>query len=75
MFVNGCFWHYHANCERASVPSTNRRFWLAKLVRNRERDKSNIAMLNERGWDVMTVWECELADQTAVAERLTAFLD
>ena len=75
VFVNGCFWHQHANCEKAGVPSTNRNFWLAKLTRNRARDESNVALLRECGWAVTTVWECQLGDMAAATERLTAFLD
>ena len=75
VFVNGCFWHNHADCVRASVPTTNRDFWRAKLSRNRERDESNVALLKESGWAVTTVWECQLEDLTATTERLTAFLD
>ena len=75
VFVNGCFWHYHHSCQRASVPATNEDSWLAKLEQNRERDKSNIALLNESGWEVTTVWECQLGDLVTTTERLTTFLD
>jgi len=37
IFVNGCFWHGHADCERARLPSSNRDYWLTKLKRNKER--------------------------------------
>ena len=75
VFVNGCFWHHHQNCKRASVPATNQDFWLTKLEQNRERDKSNIALLNESGWQSTTVWECQLEDLVTTTERLTSFLD
>jgi DNA mismatch endonuclease Vsr len=27
LFVNGCFWHSHRNCERARLPKTNVQYW------------------------------------------------
>ena len=75
VFVNGCFWHNHAGCPRVRIPATNREYWVAKLERNRTRDERNLALLAERGWAAMTVWECELRDMPAAAERLTEFLE
>ena len=74
VFVNGCFWHFHPGCDRAGIPATNRDFWLTKLEDNQARDARNIALLEETGWSVMTVWECQLRDMSAVTERLVAFL-
>ena len=74
VFVNGCFWHLHEGCDRVRVPSSNREYWVAKLNRNRERDQRNLALLEQDGWGVMTVWECELRDIDDATERLTQFL-
>ena len=27
VFVNGCFWHYHRDCERVRIPATNQDYW------------------------------------------------
>ena len=68
IFVNGCFWHGHlvetnqmesSGCCR--IPTTNRDFWVAKIRRNKERDKEEQHKLAEMGWHCITVWECELA--------------
>lgn len=75
IFVHGCFWHGHANCEKARLPSSNRDYWLTKMTRNRERDERNIALLQESGWETMVVWECELADMETVSRDLIAFLE
>ena len=75
VFVNGCFWHCHSGCPRVRIPATNRNYWLAKLERNKARDEHNIGLLEESGWAVMTVWECQLRDLTATTERLIAFLE
>jgi DNA mismatch endonuclease (patch repair protein) len=57
VFVNGCFWHGHS-CK--SIPKTNRKFWLEKIKRNKERDKAVKRKLRKMGWRVMEVWQCEL---------------
>src|SRR5436190_9915045 len=38
IFVNGCFWHHHTNCKRATVPRNNEEFWRSKFSANRSRD-------------------------------------
>lgn len=67
IFVNGCFWHGHhveLNTMESStcckIPNTNRDFWVAKIRRNKERDKEEQLKLAEMGWHCITVWECEL---------------
>ena len=42
------------------IPETNREFWVAKILRNQERDQRNYQLLWENGWQVIVVWECEL---------------
>lgn len=74
VFVNGCFWHRHEGCDRVRIPATNRDYWVAKLERNQARDARNIALLEETGWTVLIVWECQLQDISATTERLLAFL-
>ena len=67
IFVNGCFWHGHnvepnkmesSKCCR--IPMSNREFWIAKIRRNKERDKEEQRKLAQMGWHYITVWECEL---------------
>ncbi|WP_426277700.1 very short patch repair endonuclease [Chryseobacterium sp. S-02] len=60
VFVNGCFWHYHEDCREGRIPSTNTEFWKNKLSKNIERDKRNINSLEELGWNVIVVWECDI---------------
>lgn len=58
IFVNGCFWHGHASC--CKIPQSNREFWVKKIRRNQERDQENYRVLQENGWQVIVVWECQL---------------
>lgn len=67
IFVNGCFWHGHlvelSKMESSAcckIPATNREFWVAKIRRNKERDKEEQKQLATMGWHCITVWECEL---------------
>ena len=60
VFVHGCFWHLHDGCRYARIPKSNVEYWEKKLYRNKERDEHNQKELEEMGWNVITVWECEL---------------
>ena len=60
IFVHGCFWHYHKSCPEGRIPDTNSKFWKEKLFKNVERDKKHKHALKKAGWNVMTVWECEI---------------
>ena len=73
IFVNGCFWHFHESCDRGKLPRTNSDFWRSKLLENRKRDSRKVAALEDLGFDVLTVWECELADEDSLLRRLGHF--
>jgi len=77
IFVHGCFWHQHndPNCKVVSRPKSNTSYWNAKLDRNVERDLENVRSLDSAGWEVFTVWECEVADSGQLAKRIRLFLD
>jgi DNA mismatch endonuclease Vsr len=74
--VRGCFWHRHPDpaCRNAVLPRVRADWWAAKLARNVERDERNLAALCDAGWSVLVLWECEVGDPTALAERLRIFL-
>jgi len=46
--------------ECCKIPKTNREFWVAKIRRNKERDREEQKRLAAMGWHCITVWECEL---------------
>lgn len=75
IFVNGCFWHFHDCKVGLHAPAANAEFWEAKRSRTRERDARQRELLHAAGWDVLTVWECELGNQSMLEERLTGYLD
>jgi len=58
--VRGCFWHRHAGCKDATMPTTHVEFWQEKFKRNMERDRQTESDLKKLGWHLIVVWECEL---------------
>ena len=59
VFINGCFWHKH-DCPRFVWPKDNANYWRLKIEGNVSRDKKNHDALQQMGWRVITVWECQL---------------
>jgi len=79
IFLHGCFWHRHEGCKYAYTPKTNTKFWVDKITSNKERDKINLKKLIALGWNVITIWECEIRHQykhdiTPLIERVIAEL-
>lgn len=70
VFVHGCFWHRHEGCKRATTPQVRRDFWEAKFAATVKRDVHQRNALRALGWQVLTVWECELKDEAALKARL-----
>lgn len=75
IFVNGCFWHQHPGCKSATLPETNRDYWKAKLQRNVGRDAVQIRQLEEMGWYVIILWECEISSKSKRKERLISLVN
>lgn len=76
VFIHGCFWHQHPGCRKATVPQNNRDYWERKLSRNVERDALSVRALEEAGWRVVILWECEIPrDEASLRERLRDELD
>ena len=65
IFVNGCFWHGHEGCKYFVIPETRTEWWLKKINRNKELDSVNLKALEDKGWQVITIFECELKNEKA----------
>lgn len=74
VFVHGCFWHRHS-CGLAAVPKTRSAFWLEKFSANVRRDRLSKAALENLGWRVLEIWECETRVCGAVERRLRNHFD
>lgn len=60
VFVHGCFWHRHAGCRYATMPTTNAAFWQAKFAANVARDNRVTRQLRKEGWRVYVAWSCRI---------------
>jgi DNA mismatch endonuclease (patch repair protein) len=69
IFIHGCFWHRCPYCD-LPLPKNNAAFWNAKFMANKERDNRKKVVLEEMGWRVLTIWECELKDQDHVLKSI-----
>lgn len=72
VFVHGCFWHHHAGCQKATVPKSNRTFWLDKFRDNKRRDARSIRRLRRDGYRVVVIWECQ---ERSIRYKLTKILE
>jgi DNA mismatch endonuclease, patch repair protein len=75
IFVHGCFWHSHRKCKKATIPKSNVSFWTEKLLRNKERDATDRRMLKKLGWQVLTIWQCDLKRPENLQDKLRRFLE
>jgi DNA mismatch endonuclease, patch repair protein len=64
IFVHGCFWHGHEGCKYYVVPKTKTEWWLNKINGNIANDEKAMKALQDKGWKVITLWECELKPKT-----------
>ena len=74
IFVNGCFWHRHPGCKRATMPASNTEYWEKKFSKTIERDAKTKQLLENLGWQVFVVWECELKNMTLLQDKIKKFL-
>src|SRR5690349_15584028 len=72
VFVDGCFWHGCPRCYRR--PGSNRKYWDAKIARNRQRDRQVCTALRQRGWRTFRVWEHEFKYKERLLARLSRSL-
>jgi len=74
ILVHGCFWHGH-NCHHCQrKPKTNRRYWLAKIQKNKDRDRRAVRQLRHMGWRVLTIWQCQIKRLSRTSKQLKNFL-
>ena len=74
VFVHGCFWHRHSGCRFAYSPKSRVEFWTKKFKQNVTRDRRNRAALQNLGWRVAVIWECETRNTNIIEDRLREYL-
>ena len=75
VFVDGCFWHGCADCNKSSKLSGQ--FWTEKIATNQERDKRVTEGLQADGWTVLRIPEHDVRTKSALTqtiERLVSLL-
>ena len=62
VFCDGDFWHGRHWSKRKSklLSGWNAQYWVAKIERNRQRDRSVTRGLRNLDWQVVRVWESDL---------------
>jgi len=60
IFIHGCFWHGHTNCNYFKTPQTRTEWWLNKINNNKANDEKAVKRLRKEGWKTIVIWECQL---------------
>lgn len=58
IFIHGCFWHRHSDCQYAYMPKSRVEFWQKKFEANVKRDYVVRMELQDKGIKCLIVWEC-----------------
>ena len=74
IFVHGCFWHRHCDCKYAYNPKSRQDFWERKFEQNVQRHRDVTQRLEELGWRVVVIWECEISRLNHLEESLLQLL-
>lgn len=75
ILIHGCFWHQHSGCKHSIRPASNNEYWQLKLDRNVFRDRKIKSELENLGWKVLVIWECETKDKEILVNMLRHFLN
>ncbi len=73
IFVHGCFWHGHS-CRAGRLPTSNKKYWNAKIAENKERDKKKKRLLRKDGWRVIEIWQCKLKNKKQFSRTMTKLI-
>lgn len=68
VFVDGCFWHGCPRCYRR--PRSNKKYWDAKISRNKARDREVRTILQNFGWRVVRIWAHELKNSKRCLQKI-----
>lgn len=63
IFIDGEFWHGYNWGEKKDKIKSNRAFWIPKIERNMQRDKTINEFYSRNGWKVLRFWEHEIKNE------------
>jgi DNA mismatch endonuclease (patch repair protein) len=71
IFCDGDFWHGRdwVRLKRNLLRRHNASYWIAKIKRNRARDREVSRKLAKAGWHVVRLWETDILDKTEKSAR------
>lgn len=69
IFVNGCYWHGHEDCDLFRPPKTRTEFWTNKIAGNQARDQRNYSALQDAGWKAVVIWECAVSKKLSLSDE------
>ena len=68
IFLDSCFWH---GCKRhCRIPTVRKKYWVAKMARNKERDKEVSRYYKKKGWKIFRIWEHNLEKENLIVDIL-----
>jgi DNA mismatch endonuclease (patch repair protein) len=72
VFCDGDFWHgrHWVRLKRYLSRRHNGEYWIAKIARNRERDRDISRKLAKAGWHVIRIWETDILRNPATSALL-----
>lgn len=74
IFVHGCWWHRHTCHLGRRSPKSRTKYWLPKLAANKKRDKENQRKLQQLGWQILIIWECQTKNIKPLTHKLQKLL-
>lgn len=55
IFIDSCFWH---GCKKhCRIPTLRKKYWTAKIERNRLRDRKVNKFYRKNNWNIFRIWE------------------
>ena len=60
LFVHGCFWHRHKDCQYTYMPKSRIDFWTEKFNKNIIRDETVCRQFDQQGIRILIIWECTI---------------
>ena len=73
VFVDGDFWHGRDYKRVLNV--TKNKYWVDKIAKNMNRDKSVNDELREKGWKILRIWESDVNRKRTRDETLSKIKD
>jgi DNA mismatch endonuclease (patch repair protein) len=68
ILVQECFWHGHGCALDRAAARFKAGTWAEKIAANREQDGRDQAALRSAGWQVETVWECQVDQEPVIGQ-------